>query len=184
MFLSASFYKIKYNKNHNNYTLIIKDNSSNSKFFSFSISSIDAKNISLANNNIFSSKLNMYDLFLSLLTLIGYKIEKILILNKNNKIHSQICLKSKNNEFILDSYVVDSLILSMKSISEIYIDENLLHKSKIFYIDDDIKKNTDEAYFLTNTVDTLRKTLMHLVQEEKYELAAKIRDKIKNLEDS
>ena len=74
MLLSASFYKIKYNERHNNYTLIIKDESSNNSYFSFSISSIEAKNISLANNNVLSSKLNMYDVFLSMLTLSNYKI--------------------------------------------------------------------------------------------------------------
>ena len=182
MLLPANFYKIKYNKTHNNYTLIIRDSSSKNSFFSYSISSIDARNISLANNNIFSNKLNMYDLFLAMLTEIDCKIEKILILNNINKIHSQIILKSKKNEFTLDSYIVDSLILSIKSLSEIYIDKKLLRNDKIYYNDDDMKKNTDKTYSFNTNVDTLKKTLRKLVHEEKYELAAKIRDRIEDLE--
>ena len=182
MLLSASFYKIKYNERHNNYTLIIKDESSKKNYFSFSISSIEAKNISLANNNVLSSKLNMYDVFLSMLTLLNYKVEKIIIINKNNKIHSQIYLKSKNNEFILDSFIVDSIILSMKSLSSIYIDNQLLHNNKLYFSDDEMKKNKEKQYLGINKIDTLKKTLIDLVDQEKYELAAKIRDRIKEIE--
>ena len=184
MLLSASFYKIKYNEKHNNYTLIIKDESSKKSYFSFSISSIEAKNISLANNNVLSSKLNMYDVFLSMLTLSNYKIEKIIIINKNNKIHSQIYLKSKNNEFILDSFIVDSIILSIKSLSSIYIDNQLFHDNKLYFSNDEMKKNKEEQYLGSNKIDTLKKTLIDLVNQEKYELAANIRDRIKEIENN
>tara|TARA_Y100000814_G_scaffold147587_1_gene107228 strand:- start:616 stop:1170 length:555 start_codon:yes stop_codon:yes gene_type:complete len=182
MFLPANFHKIKYNKSHNNYTLVIKENSSNKNFFSFSISSIEAKKISLANNNVFSNKLNMYDVFLDMLTMSKYKIEKIIIFSKDKKVQSQIYLKSNQKEFILDSFIVDSIILSIKSLSLIYVEDNLLIENKIYFENDQMKLIKEDKYFSIKKINTLKKTLSDLVKQEKYELAAKVRDKIKEIE--
>ena len=73
MNIPCSIDKIKFNKTSNNYVLSIK-NDLNLRTFFIEINSKDAKNISLAKNNIFSERLNTYEMFINLINLLKIKI--------------------------------------------------------------------------------------------------------------
>ena len=96
MLIPAYIDAIKFNKDYNNYIVSIKNNMQENAFFSFVITSSEAKKISLSKSNVTSNKLNIYDLFINFTTMLDYKIKKTNILSKNKKAHSQIFLKSKS----------------------------------------------------------------------------------------
>ena len=186
MLVSAYIDTIKFNKDYNNYILSIKNNLKEDVVFSFIITSSEAKKISLSKSNVTSNKLNIYDMFIDFSNISGYEIQKINILCKNNKAHSKIFLKSKSKEVILDSFLIDSLILSMKSFSPLNVDENLfIHDKDIFYSEKEVFEKTKNILLNKKSdISKLNSSLLKLVEKEKYELAAIIRDRIKQIKNN
>ena len=78
MVLPVSIDRIKFNKKYNNYILTLKNEVDNS-LFTLNINSNEAKKISLAKSSIISNKLNIYDTFINLLTMLNASIDKIKI---------------------------------------------------------------------------------------------------------
>ena len=174
MILPSFIDKIRYNKSHNNYTLTLK-NDIDSSLFSLSINSSDAKKISLAKSGIISNKLNIYDIFINFLTMLNASVDKIKVIRNNKEIYAQIILKINKKKYILDSFVVDALILSLKTLSNVYIHESLFSKdNKIEYIGEEkLSKNNPSIQ-----LDKLSQSLKKLIKNENYESAAVIRNRI------
>jgi len=174
MILPAIINRIRFNKKYNNYILTLKNEVDNSSF-SININSNEAKKISLAKSGIISNKLNMYDTFINLLTMLNASIDKIKIIKNNKLIYAQVVLKINKNKFILDSFIVDALILSLKTLSTIYVHESLFNKvDKLKYIDSEkLIKNNSSIH-----LDKLALSLKELIKNENYESAAIIRDRI------
>tara|TARA_Y100000590_G_scaffold444522_1_gene575365 strand:- start:455 stop:1015 length:561 start_codon:yes stop_codon:yes gene_type:complete len=183
MLVPAYIDTIKFNKDYNNYIVSIKNNLQDNAFFSFVITSSEAKKISLSKSNVTSNKLNIYDLFINFTTMLGYEIKKTNILSRNKKAHSQIFLKSKSKKIVLDSFLVDSLIISMKTFSPLYVDEKLFIQNKnIFYSEKEIfEKSKSVVCDKENNIEKLNSSLIKLIEKEKYELAAIIRDRINEI---
>ena len=173
MIIPSQIYKIRYDKDSNNYLLDIRDNV-DLRLFTIKLNSSEAKNISLAKNNIFTNRLKTHDLVISLLELLSIKIDKIVINKKGDCLLSQIILLKGKKEIVLDAFAVDSIVISLKTFSLLYVDEKLFHSSlkqlnKPFELSDDKK------------IHKLSLSLKQLIQEENYESAAIIRDKIKEM---
>ena len=183
MLIPAYIDTIKFNKDYNNYIVAIKNNMQENTFFSFVITSSEAKKISLSKSNVTSNKLNIYDLFINFTAMLGYEIKKTNILSKNKKAHSQILLKSKSKKIVLDSFLVDSLIISMKAFSPLYVDEKLFIQNKnIFHSEKEIfEKTKGVIHNKDNNIEKLNSSLVKLIEKEKYELAAVIRDRINEI---
>ena len=174
MVLPVSIDRIKFNKKYNNYILTLKNEVDNS-LFTLYINSNEAKKISLAKSSIISNKLNIYDTFINLLTMLNASIDKIKIIKNKKHVYAQLVLKINKEKFILDSFIVDALILSLKTLSAVYVHHSLFNKkNRIEYVDSDklIKE------YPTNYLDNLSISLKKLVKNENYESAAIIRDRI------
>ena len=177
MILPAFIDRIRFNKNYNNYTLTLKNEVDNS-LFSLTINSYEAKKISLAKSGVSSNKLGVYDIFINLLTILNASIDKIKIIKNKNNVYAQIIFKINKKKFILDASIVDALILSLKTLSSIYIQESLFDKSNnIKYVEcDNLIKNNPADH-----LDKLTLSLKKLVENENFESAAIIRDRILDL---
>ena len=174
--------KARPNKSSNNYLLIIK-NEIDLRTFVIQINSKDAKNISLAKNNIFSDRLKTYELFLNLISIMKIKILKINIRKKAGLVSSQLILKLDNELKKIECSFVDSIVISYMTISQIFINENLFNDidggnfdNKKYYSQlDTINKNRSSKLKMLNS------SLSQLIKDENYESAAIIRDKILQL---
>ena len=177
---------IKFNKDYNNYILSIKNNLNHDRVFSFIITSSEAKKISLSKSNVTSNKLYIYDMFIDFTNILGYEIKKTIILSKNKKAHSQIFLKTKSKKIVLDSFLIDSLILSMKTFSPLFVDEKLFIKNTdVFYSEEEVFEKTKNIYLnRESNINKLNISLLKLVENEKYELAAIIRDRINEIKNN
>ena len=174
MVLPSFIDKIKFNKKYNNYILTLKNEVDNSSF-SLNINSSEAKKISLAKSGIISNKLTIYDTFINLLTMLNASIDKIKIIKNKKQIYAQVILKINKNKFTLDSFIVDALILSLKTLSAVYVHGSLFDNSnKIEYIGSEKLIKNDPINYL----DKLSLSLKKLVENENYESAAIIRDQI------
>ena len=174
MILPAFINRIRFNKKYNNYILSLKNEVDDSSF-ALHINSNEAKKISLAKSGIVSNKLNIYDTFINLLTMLNASVDKIKIIKNKKQLYAQVILIINKKKFILDSFIVDALILSLKTLSSIYVHESLFDKTDTLnYLKSEklIKNNP------ASQLDILNLSLKKLVKNENYESAAIIRDRI------
>ena len=166
----------------------------NDKQFTLYFASQYAKNIAMASENIMSISLSQYELFINLLDELKLKIDKIILKeNKsNNGINCFLKIRNKKNEFMeMYSFTGDGIIIALKTFSNIYIQEKFLEQisdnnKKDFFNDLDSNKVFNQE-FLNNKESTrekvyrLKSALNESIDNENYEAAAFIRDRIREL---
>tara|TARA_B100000941_G_scaffold159965_1_gene113742 strand:+ start:10059 stop:10652 length:594 start_codon:yes stop_codon:yes gene_type:complete len=171
----------------------------NDKQFTLYFESQYAKNIAMASENIMSISLSQYELFINLLDELKLKIDKIVFKeNKSNGNGSMNCflkIRNSNNEFMeMYSFIGDGIIIALKTFSNIYIQEKFLEKTsdvnnKEFFNDVDSNKIFNKE-ILNNKETTkekvyrLKSALNESINNENYEAAAFIRDRIRELKKS
>ena len=97
--------------------------------------------------------------------------------------------KTSNQSFSIDSRTSDAIAIAIRFNAGIYTYKHILDKSQnyIHEIDEPNKKKklerelTKKSEIIPESLDELEKKLNLAIQEENYELAAKIRDQIKKL---
>ena len=169
----------------------------NDKQFTLYFESQYAKNIAMASENIMSISLSQYELFLNLLDELKLKIDKI-VFKENDSSTSLNCflkIRNSNNEFIeMFSFTGDGIILALKTFSNIYIQEKFLEKisngnNKDLFNDIDSNKIFNKEV-LNNKESTkekvyrLKSALNESINNENYEAAAFIRDRIREVKKS
>ena len=180
MLIPCNIYKIQYNKEMNNYILSIKNNI-DLRLFLVYINSSEAKNISLAKGNVSSKRLSPYLLLLNLITLSSLNINKIVINKRKDVLFSQIYVKSKNSKYILDSNIIDSIIISLKTYTQIYIDDKLFDIKNENFIENENNIPFNNKLNKIETINILQDSLKELIDKENYESAAIVRDRIKSI---
>ena len=148
----------------------------------------DAKQISLAKEGVNLPRPSTHDLLLDIIESFDIKFKKIIITDyKSSTFLSKIILYNVNlGEIIIDSRPSDAIILSLCSACPLYVNSKMFKntvqasKNKIatLYATD----NSQEEVIHANS-ENLLKNLNHALDKailsEEYEMAAKIRDRIK-----
>ena len=180
----SELYKIKYNNVNNNYIIIFKDMDSD-KSCEFHVKNTDAKNIALANENIPSYRLKTYNLVFNFLNAFSIKIDKANIYKKNGEVISELILYSGQQKTKINANFIDSIVLCLQSFSLIYINDSLFNSINTIDVkfnnvnSNSVKQISDNNYFSENQkIINLNKALEDLINQEKYESAAKVRDLI------
>jgi len=166
--------KVVYNSSSNSYKIYFISNDLKFESF-FNIPVYDAKNIVLAKEGIVSDRLKTYDLIVDLIVSLSIKIEKIIIFNRESEVTSNIYLHLNKNEYKFNLNYIDAIIIAMKTFSELYIHESLFSKTKLDKILNTKNKIPE------NKINNLKNILKLLIQNEEYESAALIRNKIKKI---
>ena len=169
--------KVVYSSSSNKYKMyfVTKDYKYKS-FFNIPIS--DAKNIVLAKENIYSEKLKSYSFITDLFTVLSINIDRFTINQKNNKIVAEFFFKIDKKEYNVNISFIDAIILSILTFSDVYIHEDFYRKSKA----DNLLYNYNDSDL--SKLSNLRNILKVLIENEEYESAALIRNKIDQLNNS
>tara|TARA_Y100000590_G_scaffold347050_1_gene397533 strand:- start:73 stop:648 length:576 start_codon:yes stop_codon:yes gene_type:complete len=182
MNIPSEISKITFNQNTNRYKLVFNEIGNSSRICLIDVVNSDAKNIALAKENISSSRLKTYNLLINILSNISMKIDKVIISKRDKYVISTIHIVKNKKKIIIESNFVDSVILSLKTYSIIYINESLFFDQDnniLFdYEEESIKLNVEKYMSDNAKVERLKKTLNELIENEKYESAAIIRDRI------
>ena len=179
--------KIIYSQLSKKYQIIFKT-SDTKQYFLINLSNKYAKNIAMASENIASASLTPYELFINLLNQLNISIDKILIKKHENVLTSFIYLIEGKKTFRINSHITDSIILSIKTFTDIQIDKKLLLNKIDINAFDRIESKTDSLIennvFKDNSIhddfnlDTLKNALKKCIADEKFESAAFLRDRI------
>tara|TARA_B110000116_G_C16797817_1_gene568030 strand:- start:3360 stop:3944 length:585 start_codon:yes stop_codon:yes gene_type:complete len=170
------------------YQIFFKSSNIN-QYFVMYLSNKYAKNIAMASENIASTSLSQYELFINLLKQLNITICKVYITKHENTLTSFIYFNDNNKKFKINSNITDSIILSMKTFIDVCIDSSLLLDKNN---NDSINSQEDISTLksLTNEIQNrhiddnsdvkiLKLALEKCIQDEKFESAAFLRDRIK-----
>lgn len=153
------------------------------KFISLSIENVDVKNIPNLKQNT----------YIKLIDTFGYTVNKIYIHSVvEGKFYCKVYMNNGIEEKEIDLSISDAVSLSLLYKSKIYVSEEVVNSSTILMNDnglitpeqDSINKET-KSNISTNgnsNIENLQMALDKAVEEQDYETAAKIRDKIQNIQ--
>lgn len=160
----------------NIYTIIFKEKEGD-RILTIPIGTFEAQTIAVSLEGIKSSRPMTHDLIKNILDNFRVEINNIIIYKFENGIFYSLLSLSNNME--IDSRTSDAVTLAIKYNCKMYTYDTILNTmsdiiSNSLEIINDIKKED-------NTVDGLQKQLNKCIEEEDFETASVIRDKINDL---
>jgi len=172
------------------YGLVLSEIDGNRRF-SVMIGEPEAQSIAMKLNNKKSPRPLTHDLINNILSILGTKLEKILIYNMVSDVfYSELHIRKEEEVIIVDARTSDAVALAVRSDAPIYISSEILTivgtevepsppvKNEEMEVEVNADDLTPDELDLLNTID-LEELLSMALHEEKYELAVNIRDAIK-----
>lgn len=171
----------------NTYGLVLREKDGNRRF-SVMIGEPEAQSIALKINNKVLARPLTHDLIKNILTTLQAELKKVLIYNLVNDIfYSELYIETQEKKiFVVDARTSDAVALAVRTDCPIYIKKEILDVvgteidppdaiEKKSYSLDDLEELTDSEMRIF-TIDELEDFLSKAVNEEKYELAVKLRN--------
>ncbi len=119
-----------------------------------------------------------HTLFKNILEDLGCKITKIAVTDlKDGTFYARIFIDYKGVPMDFDSRPSDAIALALRFKAPIYVNPQVYKEAAVEYEDKE-----SEAENKSEKLEDLKKTLEDAIKEERYEDAAKIRDKIQQLQ--
>ena len=180
--------KIEYHPSSKGYILILEKEKNKIKI-PILIGSNEAQSLSLAYEDIKLPRPNTHDLLINLVNELDAKIDYVIIKKyQNGTFLSNIIIKRGSEVIELDSRPSDAISTALKSMVPIYVTDNILKtiKSKNIisnqhFPEQITNRNNEKNYNTEDIIKDLMKALDQAINDENYEIAAKLRDRIKNL---
>jgi bifunctional DNase/RNase len=147
------------------------------------IGEYEAQSIALGLENIKPPRPITHDLALSILDTCGVKMDSVLITElKNNTYYAVIRLRKKLKYWDVDARPSDAIAMAVRSMIPIFVDEEVMNVGS--YDREKVEKGNEKGAFesVTSELDSLKDELRKAVENEEYEKAAEIRDRIKKIE--
>ena len=140
----------------------------------------EANAIAIQIENVETPRPMTHDLIRNMLADLDARVEKIVISSlKENTFYASIHLHVGGEEVAVDSRPSDAIAVGLRMKAPIMISEKLFEKAGLSESDLETSKNSDKVL----SVKELEDRLQVAVDNEKYEVAAKIRDQINELKE-
>lgn len=152
------------------------------------IGEYEAQSIALGLENIKPPRPITHDLTSKILETCGISLESVLITElKDNTFFAVIRVRSGGSSSFLevDSRPSDAIALAVRNNTPIFVNESVMDQAA--YVTEEKEEAANRSYIFkskTADIDRLKEELKRAVDNEEYEKAASIRDKIKQLESS
>lgn len=149
------------------------------------IGEYEAQSIALGLENIKPPRPITHDLALNLLEACGVMMDSVLITElKNNTYYAVIRLRKKMKYWDVDARPSDAIAMAVRSMIPIFVDEEVMNVGSYEPDESEREGQEQEQYYgnVTSELDKLKKDLQKAVENEEYEKAADLRDKIKKIE--
>ena len=173
--------KISYFHPSRSYAVVLKE-IGGSRFFPIMIGSYEAQSIAMAMEYIHSPRPLTHDLLINIINSAGGKLLSIKITDINDGIFYSVLQVefSKLEKKEIDSRPSDAIVAALRSHCPILVNDKLLTKSK----DWEDYVNSDSGNLLQKSgVESLENQLKKAIEKEEYEIAARIRDRLNDIED-
>jgi bifunctional DNase/RNase len=171
--------KITYYHPNRSYAVILKELDGDRRL-PVLIGAFEAQSIAMAMESMETPRPLTHDLISNLIKGINANLSSVKIIElKDGVFYSVLDIQSKKiGHQEIDSRPSDALALALRMHAPIFVstdimDEAIILEKDLQNIEDEIKQEP--------MIETLEKQLQKAIQEEEYEVAARIRDKIKNI---
>ncbi|MAP61964.1 MAG: hypothetical protein CMF82_03335 [Candidatus Marinimicrobia bacterium] len=179
--------KIKYNPPSKSYAVLLQILNSD-EVTAIPVGTKEANTISMAYEGNTFPRPFTHDIMLDIINNLNCKIRKVIISDiKKGTIFSKIILANhQNNEISIDCRPSDAIIMAIKSYANIFIEQHVIDKIEKSDIDVLSYNNSENLSNLdinsNEIIDNLHSALEKAINDEEYEVAAKIRDRIKQID--
>jgi uncharacterized protein len=149
------------------------------------IGPLEAQSILIGMGDVPMPRPLTHDLFLSVLHTLEVRVERVEITElKEGTFYARLLLGTKNDQYSIDARPSDSIALAVRNKCPVFIDESIIDEAAISVdvINEQTKQN--EQIQRESEKDVLEKELQKAVEEENYEEAARLRDKLQDMTDT
>jgi len=161
------------------YALILKERKGDRNLVII-IGTAEAQSITLKIAGIQSQRPLTHDLLKTVIDSLNARVQKVLIYKSEKGIYfSYVFIEKENLETLqIDSRTSDAIALALRCNVPIYIYESILERDKIQITKEAKPQSTIKEQ---TTLESLEEALNKAVEEENYELASVLRDKIEKI---
>ncbi len=156
------------------------------------IGQLEAQSILIGMGNVPMPRPLTHDLLLSILERLNLKINRIEITElKEGTFYAQLIVKEKGKDIIIDSRPSDSIALAVREKCPIFIDESVIDEASV-PVSVITEGKTEESFEEKSKArkeektesEQLNQELQKAIEEENYEEAARLRDKLNDLKEN
>ena len=172
--------KISYHPSSRSYAVILKDES-RELFLPILVGSFEAQSIALALEVVDTPRPLTHDLICDMINKVDSKLIAVNISKLNDGVF-YASLKIKSNNFgtkNIDARPSDAISIALRLNAQIYVTEEVIKEAGVN--ETEIVSDNKQTIIPKYSLEDLEVKLKKAVDEEEYEKAAKIRDKIKEL---
>ena len=183
--------RISYYPPSKGYAVLLQEKDSN-RSLPIIVGSNEAQAIALYLEGVDMPRPMTHDLLINVLDLLESDIKQITIARmKNGTFFAEIeVLNSQVGDIMIDSRPSDAIAIALRTTTPIYVSEEVMERAGIDNFstgseitetvssDELVKETSDEGSAIENLAEALEKA----ISEEEYEVAARLRDRIKQLE--
>ena len=183
--------RISYYPPSKGYAVLLQEKDSN-RSLPIIVGSNEAQAIALYLEGVDMPRPMTHDLLINVLDLLESDIKQITIARmKNGTFFAEIeVLNSQVGDIMIDSRPSDAIAVALRTMTPIYVSEEVMERAGIDNFstgseiaetvssDELLKETADEGSAIENLAEALEKA----ISEEEYEVAARLRDRIKQLE--
>jgi len=187
-YVNVEVVKIAYHSPSKGYAILLQDLHSG-KQLPIIVGSSEAQAIALAFEGIAMPRPLTHDLLVSTIRKLDCDIVRVSIndLSKGTYFAKIILMSNQLGELEIDSRPSDAIAVGLRMKAPIFVHKKIMDSSSIDFFAEDEKVETveveqDVVADVDDKIENLHKILRQAVEDENYEVAAKIRDRIANLE--
>ena len=183
--------RISYYPPSKGYAVLLQEKDSN-RSLPIIVGSNEAQAIALYLEGVDMPRPMTHDLLINVLDLLESDIKQITIARmKNGTFFAEIeVLNSQVGDIMIDSRPSDAIAVALRTMTPIYVSDEVMERAGIDNFstgseiaetvssDELLKETADEGSAIENLAEALEKA----ISEEEYEVAARLRDRIKQLE--
>ncbi len=179
MIIAVRVEKVTLDTSTNRFVVILRDDI-NKRWLPIVVGSSEAQAIALQLENIDPPRPLTHDLMKNLLDTVGSKVSRIIVNDlRENTYYAMINLSNNGSNKEVDARPSDAIALSLRMQAPIFVDEEVMRKAAIREADEEDVEIEEKSP--VSQMEELNSDLDKAVKEERFEDAARLRDKIRDL---
>jgi len=175
--------KISYHPTSRSYAVILKE-ITGKKCLPVIVGSFEAQSIALAIELVDTPRPLTHDLICDVITGIDSLLKTVRINSLEDGVfYAQMEIESERlGDRIIDARPSDAIAVALRMNTPIFVSSKVLKEAGV--TENSLTNNEPKAKTSTISLKTLKEKLKNAIEEEDYEIAAKLRDRISDLESS
>ncbi|MDD4870001.1 MAG: bifunctional nuclease family protein [Kiritimatiellae bacterium] len=154
------------------------------------VGAAEAQAIALQINNVKMSRPLTHDLFKNTLDFLECRVKRIEVCDlREGTFYAKLILERDGMEMGIDSRPSDAIAIALRASAPIYVTQTVMEQAGRIFTEKELQMTGSEkegdhpkGKKQLNPIDTLKQELEKAVNEERFEDAAMIRDRIKDIE--